>query len=648
MERYPTQPTDRPQDPGVAVLLLGCDACDEVSSLLEPEVTVLSAQTREEALDLLGRRDVAVLCLGEQVSGALAQRFLGEALSIRPSNQVYNVVLSAGSAPELFQDFIDNDQLFYLTRKPPPPAAVQNILRSAVARYLAPAPQAMKGPADDDWANFAQRVLDLVQHLSLEATVDGIPALVAQDVAGLLAADRARCLVYDPEGETLWTRHPGDREERRESASAGLVSYVVRTGTVVELEHVGDDPRYDPEADNDCGACDERFLAAPVFATAAAASPGMPPGVSAVAVALRAASRPPFSRRDRERLVFVAEQLAPVFSRSTLQRQLNELATRRHGALRDDSARVFRREALDHHGRGFGDQSRLLRISPSWTPWAFRMLLAVFASMALYGLLGSIDEYAAGPAVIRIEGHTEVTATAPGTVTAVEVEDGQNVDAGQLLVRFYGAQELAERDRIHREFELGLVHRLRYPADRGAERALASLRAQQQHAAARLEARTVRAPHPGRVSDLRIRPGQHVAPGQTLLALAGSSSERSVVAMLPGHYRPLIEPGMPIRLELRGHRYAYQRLVIDRIGNEVLGPAEVRRFLGASVGDAVPLNGPLVLAYARLPDETFESGGRAYEYHDGLQGTVEVRVRKESLLSAVLPGLKALKSSTHG
>lgn len=313
---------------------------------------------------------------------------------------------------------------------------------------------------------------------------------------------------------------------------------------------------------------------------------------------------------------------------------------------------LFRREALEHHARGLRDEGSLLRISPSWTRWAYRLLLLVFAAAALFAVLGSVHEYAAGPAVVRLEGHSEVTAKLPGIVTAVEVEAGQRVAAGDLLVRFYGAQEAAELDRVRREFELGLIRRLRDPSDPAAESALSRLRAQQELAEARLEERSARAPHPGVVSDLRVRPGQHLVPGQVVLSLVGEdpaapeAGERdlglSIVALFPGHYRPLLRPGMKLRLELQGYRYAYQHLVIDRVDDEVVGPAEARRVLGAGIGDALSLSGPLVLVRARLPAATFESGGRVYEYHDGILGVAEVRVRSERILQTLLPGSRAL------
>lgn len=43
-------------------------------------------------------------------------------------------------------------------------------------------------------------------------------------------AERAAVLLYDPASDTLWRPPAGMREERRESAAAGLVSFVARTG----------------------------------------------------------------------------------------------------------------------------------------------------------------------------------------------------------------------------------------------------------------------------------------------------------------------------------------------------------------------------------------------------------------------------------
>ncbi len=305
-----------------------------------------------------------------------------------------------------------------------------------------------------------------------------------------------------------------------------------------------------------------------------------------------------------------------------------------------DAAAIFRPEAVEHHAAGLGGSGQPLQISPAWNRWVFRLLIGVFAAVALFAFLGSIHEYARGPALVRLGDRLDVTARRAGSVAAVAVTAGQRVAAGELLARFHGEQEAAELERIRREFELGLIQRLRDPADPGVGRALSSLRAQQQLAEMRLEERSARAPRAGIVSDVRIRPGQHLLPGEVIATLAGEARQPGIVALLPGRFRPLIRPGMALRLELQGHRHAYLQLAVESIGSEVIGPAEARRFLGAGIADAVPLDGPMVWVRARLPSSSFESGGRVYRYHEGIQGTAEVRVRSERIAAALLPGLE--------
>ena len=99
---------------------------------------------------------------------------------------------------------------------------------------------------------------------------------------------------------------------------------------------------------------------------------------------------------------------------------------------------------------------------------------------------------------------------------------------------------------------------------------------------------------------------------------------------------------MPLRLELDGYRYQYRALTIDQVGEEVVGPAEVKRYLGPDIGDAVAVSGPVVLVQAHLPSATFTMDGRALRYHDGMSGRADARVRSERIVLALVPGLRAL------
>jgi membrane fusion protein (multidrug efflux system) len=303
---------------------------------------------------------------------------------------------------------------------------------------------------------------------------------------------------------------------------------------------------------------------------------------------------------------------------------------------------IYRQEALRALDERGGDEGELLEVSPGWLRWTYWLLVAVLAATVTYAVFGTVNEYAAGPAVIRVEGRHDLTATTGGIVLSTHVQPGERVARGQLLVRFHVAQETAELERLSQEFELQLVKLLRDPADHSARESLTSLRAQRDLAEARVAERSLRATVGGVVSDLRIRPGQLLAPGDLVLTLVGEDARFSLLAFLPGHARPLLKKGMTLRTELTGFSYAYRDLIVDSVGDEVVGPAEARRFLGADLGDAYLFGGPVVLVKARVPDRTFVSDRRTFNYYDGTPARAEAIIRKQPIAVALVPALRAL------
>jgi membrane fusion protein (multidrug efflux system) len=301
---------------------------------------------------------------------------------------------------------------------------------------------------------------------------------------------------------------------------------------------------------------------------------------------------------------------------------------------------LFRVEALEHATSAApGD---VLRISPSWTRWTY-WLLAAAAFVALgYLVLGRVSQYATGPAVVVISGRVDVVAYLSGTVSSVEVASGDRVEAGEKLVTLHAAKETAEVERIQREFDLQLVKTLRDPADDIARRALTALRAEKDLASARLAELTIRAPRAGIVGDLHTRRGQALAVGDVVLTLAPDDARCSVVAMIPGHSRPQLQPGMPVRFEISGYWYAYQELRIASIDSQIIGPAEVKRYLGPELGDAVAVEGPVNLVKAELPSCAFAVDGQSFDVHHGMSGAASVRVRSEPILVALVPAVRAL------
>ena len=300
---------------------------------------------------------------------------------------------------------------------------------------------------------------------------------------------------------------------------------------------------------------------------------------------------------------------------------------------------IFRSEAiraLDEEGKS-GD---LLHLSPRWTRSAYWLLVFVLCGTLSFAGFATIGEYAAGAAVVRVDGKTDLTATAAGTVSSVEVQPGQRVAEGQVLVRFHNADEQAELARLESEFEAQLVRVLRDPNDQAARQAVTTLRAQKELAEDRVARRTVRAPRAGVVSDVRIRPGQLLAAGDLVVSLLGDDARFSLVAFLPGQYRPLLHAGMPLELRLRGFPRALEHLSIDSVADDVVGPTEAKRYLGPEVADALPVSGPVVVVKARLPAQKFTVDHESFSFYDGLPGTAEARVRSQRVLAAFLPGLR--------
>lgn len=618
------------------VLLVGLDpAVLPRGARLEP----LVAGDPDEALALLDRHEVGVLAVGGGLAPDAARELLTRAMEQLPNIDTVNVVFSGGPDLTAFQDLVSADRLFFLARQPISNAEMAAIVMAAARQYWAAADgrQRLAGIGEDGprW----QRVLDLAHRIASQEELLGASVIAARGIEDLVRCVRAYCLVYDGETDTVWSKDSPLEEERRESAAVGLVSFAVRTGREVLVERAGEDPRYDRDADDPLGDGSERLLALPVLA------PGG--GVLALLVAVREPGDPPFSAEETETLRLLATQLSPTFDLLSLKHELQQAEAQRAEAFRGQTPDLFREEALEHQ-RQASSRGSVLALSPGWVRAAYWLLLAMVVVGLLYIVLADVYEYAEGPAVIRIKGRTSLTALSAGTVTEIAVQPGQRVARGQVLIRFHDAQELAELGRIQREFELQLVNRLRDPADTTAGQALATLTAQRKLARARLDERTVRAPHRGLVGDVRVRPGQHVAPGDALLSLAAEEAEAYVIAMLPGQYRPQLKRGMLLRLELTGYERVFRELEVGVIGDEVVGPQEAKRYLGPEIADALAPTGPVVLLQAPLRSRTFSVKGQRYRYHDGMTGLARVRVRSDSVLVTLVPGLKALLETADG
>lgn len=307
---------------------------------------------------------------------------------------------------------------------------------------------------------------------------------------------------------------------------------------------------------------------------------------------------------------------------------------------------LFRQEALEHHARPQA-QGSLLRIQPFWARLTF-WIIAVLVLVLGTGLaVVEVNDYATGPVLIQVKGLEDVTVTSQGRVSQVFVTRGQYVQAGQPLLELHAELEEVDRDRRLQEFRAQLAAGLLNPLNTGAQQSLSSLRTQVELSEARLSERLVRAPSEGLIYDVRVKPNQYLAPGQTVASIMRDGSEVFALALVPGQYRPMLKPGQQIRLEISGFPYVYQYLEVSSVSDELVGPAEVRRLLGPELGDAMPLQGPHVVVEGKLPGASFQVDGRSYNYYTGMPGTAWVRVRARSGWMMLLPILEMLKKN-HG
>ncbi len=329
----------------MGLVLLGFDAT---------EAAQLAEQIgREEAED----SDARVICLGPGISGAEAAAFLKQSTTQDPAARY--VVLAAGREPEIFQDFINDDAVFFLSRRPPPLDDVAALLRSALQHDHARKSRRGATGGARGALIVARAIARAVDRIATETDLERISGLLGEAAGGLTDADEGRFVLHDPLHETLWYRALDAPEAVRNSAASGLAGFVARTGRALVAERLGDDPRYDADADNGGRPPQERFLAVPV------ASPGGAfADVLGVLIATREPAREAFDDAERLRLEELALLIAPIVRHRISEKQLEEALAAADDPVAADGDPLYRREALRSYLRGAGEPGRVLELTP--------------------------------------------------------------------------------------------------------------------------------------------------------------------------------------------------------------------------------------------------------------------------------------------
>lgn len=303
--------------------------------------------------------------------------------------------------------------------------------------------------------------------------------------------------------------------------------------------------------------------------------------------------------------------------------------------------RIFREAAIEAHRQG-ARPGRPLHISAAWTRWATRLVVGALVAAVTFAATARVGEYAEAAAVVRREGRLVVTSMVAGAVRSVEVATGQRVTAGQLLARLDDAAEQAELERAQREYEQRLVALLRRPAQSELRERLAAVDVRLQLAQTHVRQRQIIAPCDGIITDTRVQLGEPVAPGDPAFSIERDDARTVVVGLFPGRYRPLLDADEArFYLEVEGYPDSRYEVALRSLADEVIGPEEAMRHLGRGNQGALELAGEVVVVTVDAPD-AFIADGVEYRLFEGMQGTLESKVRAETVLEALVPALKKL------
>ncbi|HEX5059231.1 MAG TPA: HlyD family efflux transporter periplasmic adaptor subunit [Kofleriaceae bacterium] len=607
---------------GPRVLVADGDAASRqwLRSALAGDLAIDEIDRGDLALDLIAAGKPRLVVIGAQLVDMSGSELIERAAQWFDDRHarmgVFLLTDAAGNVADVDESRVS---VFYRLTPAMQPARARELMKQA-ASTLPPTP-----PQDEA---VPPHVAPHVERIGAQDD----PASAAQAAIGaviaLLGATRARCLYCDEDTGLLWPE--GEDGEHEAKASAGLVGFAARSGACIVVPSAADDALYRADIDDPTGDGRERLAVQPVV--------GLDGHVHAVLIAIRTAGQPPFTDEDSATLRALATGWAPHLQQLAMRAEADNILGDRLDA---GPSELFRQEAIVSLVRR-GARGDVVRVHPGWIRAAYWIVLASLLGMIAFASLAKVHEYTEGPAIVRATGRNEVVAMEPGTITALEVQRGAIVKAGQPLARLHDAEQLGRLRGLETEFERKLVAYLQTPADTSVRQALAQIVSQRESARAGVEAKMIRAPRDGIVKEVLVRNGQRVDAGATVMSIIeqGATEGLSLYAFVPGSQRPRLRVNQRLDLTLPGYRGARITTRVLAVSSEVLGADDARmRYLGERVSASLPVQGTVVVVEAQLASPTFEADGEHYQLHDGMIGTAEIRLASRSVLETMIPGL---------
>jgi len=354
----------------------------------------------------------------------------------------------------------------------------------------------------------------------------------------------------------------------------------------------------------------------------------------AVILLTRNPRNPAYQPIEQLAMLGLAREAAAIFHHLVVQHM--QKATE----LQADKGSLYRPEALEAH-RGKSTEGAPIHISPAWVRRAYPLLIGAVLVAAAFTIFIKVPTYSTGRGLVILPGKS-VTAPAAGTVEAVYVSPGQAVAKGAIIVKLKASAEQDELTNAKTELDNAARAYMVDQADDNAKKQLASIAARYNTAKSKLEQRTIRADKAGTVSDIRIREGVLVQPGDPIVTIVdGTTSMPEMLAFLPAADHPRLKIGQELQVGLAGYTKTREKAIIYEVSREGVGSSEVSKMLGP-LADAMklPPDGSWVIVKARLPGRTFETEHNILPYHHGMQATTEVKISEKPFLVAVFPAIE--------
>lgn len=348
------------------------------------------------------------------------------------------------------------------------------------------------------------------------------------------------------------------------------------------------------------------------------------------------------TRNPRNPGYLPVEQLAMVGLARECAAVMHHLAVthlQHESEINADKGSLYRGEALEAH-RTRGNEGVLVNLSPGWVRRTYPILVIAILAAIGFSVFIRVPTYSSGQAVVVIEG-TQITASQGGTVDRVLVEPGQAVVDGAPIVRLTAQAELDELTAAQTEFDSATQQYLFDQTDEQVKKSLTAGYTRLTHAQARVNAKTIRASQAGTVSDIRVRIGQPLQPGEPIATIVQPGAEPEISAFLPSKDRPRLRAGQTLQVALLGYAKTREMATITFVGTEAIGGTEVAKVIGPALADAMKIpGGSYVHVMARLPSRTFKTQHHTLHYHHGMLAKSEVKIADKPFLVTLLPALE--------